>query len=85
MDESFSLFKYKKPGSFYEYFMFGNRGPHTNLIPEKKEIDYFFMIRGSMSEGDKTQVIIDLKSLSIILTILQIDPFQLKSRENLIL
>jgi len=81
----FSLFSFELPDEFMEYFIIANRSEKGLLIPEQKQVDYFFIIRGEI-ENDKVMEMIRLiKESSLVQTAFRIDVNALKSKQNLIL
>lgn len=81
----FSLFSFELPDEFMEYFIIANRSEKGLLIPEQKQVDYFFIIRGEI-ENDKVMEMIKLiKESSLVQTAFRVDVNALKSKQNLIL
>lgn len=81
----FSLFSFELPDEFMEYFIIANRSEKGLLIPEQKQVDYFFIIRGEI-ENDKVMEMIRLiKESSLVQTAFRVDVNALKSKQNLIL
>jgi hypothetical protein len=54
------------------------------LIPEHKQLNYFFVIRGEMDNIDVEETIKRIKEIDIVLTAVNIDVNELKSKKNLI-
>ena len=81
----FSLFSFELPDEFMEYFIIANRSEKGLLIPEQKQVDYFFIIRGEI-ENDKVMDMLRLiKESSLVQTAFRVDVNALKSKQNLIL
>lgn len=81
---SFSFYEFIDEANYLEYFLISNRAKNGFLIPEQKTVDFFFMIRGNISESLTKEVIGKINSLSLVLTSFNIDPNQLKSKQNLL-
>ena len=78
--------------SFYEwfdeelnlsYYLIKNKALQYLLIPEKAQVDYFLIVK------DKGQIDVDdfltkIKEISSVLTVILIDPLELKSRSKLV-
>ncbi len=62
----------------------GNYSKTTYLIPEKKEIDYFYKIDGCNNPLFLKNLVTNLKQISQIITCYLIDPTTLKSKNHLI-
>jgi hypothetical protein len=86
-DESshFSLFSCERPDEFMEYFIIANRSEKGMLIPEQKQIDYFFVIRGEIENDVVMEIIKKIKESNLVQTAFRIDVSSLKSKQNLIL
>ncbi len=54
------------------------------LIPEKKKVDFFIKISGYIKEEDLEQILLNIKNTEKIITSYIIDPYTIKSRDNLI-
>jgi hypothetical protein len=54
------------------------------LIPEHKQMNYLFVIRGEMEDEEVDEMIKQIKELDIVLTAIRIDPKSLRSKQNLI-
>ena len=79
------IFYLELPDEFMEYFIIANRSEKGLLIPEQKQVDYFFIIRGEI-ENDKVMDMIRLiKESSLVQTAFRVDVNALKSKQNLIL
>jgi hypothetical protein len=59
-------------------------GENDLLIPEQKQMNYFFVIRGEMDEGKINEILKQIKSIDVVLTAIRIDAKGLKSKQNLI-
>lgn len=68
-----------------DYFLLSNKASDNYLVPEMKTISYFLQIRGFVSSEDLENYIKKLKDVSHFLLVTNIDPHQLKSKENLII
>jgi hypothetical protein len=81
----FSLFCFELPDEFMEYFVIANRSEQGMLIPEQKQMDYFFIIRGEIENDDVMEMIKKIKEINLVQTAFRIDVASLKSKQNLIL
>lgn len=62
----------------------GSQTENEYLIPEHKQMNYLFVIRGEMEDEEVEALIKQIKEIDIILTAVRIDPKGLKSKQNLI-
>lgn len=67
-----------------EYYFICNKGKTTGLIPEYKQLDYFFIIKNQIGDFESSDFIKKLNSISLILGVYPINASMLKSRENLL-
>lgn len=54
------------------------------LVPEHKQMNYFFVVRGEMDDDEVEEMIQQIREIDIVLTAIRIDPKNLKSKQNLI-
>ena len=80
----FSLFVCDRPDEFMEYLIIANRSEKGLLIPEQKQMDYFFVIKGEIEDEKIEEMISKIKEINFVLTTVRIDPSVLKSKQNLI-
>jgi len=81
---SFSFYEFIDETNYLEYFLISNRAKNGFLVPEQKKVDFFLMVRGNISESLTKEIIGKINSLSLVLTSFNIDPNQLKSKQNLL-
>ena len=81
---SFSFYEYIDESNYLEYFFISNRNKNGFLIPEQNKVDFFILIRGNSSESLTKEIIGKINSLSLVLTSFNIDPNQLRSKQNLL-
>lgn len=62
----------------------GSQTENEYLIPEHKQLNYLFVIRGEMEDEEVDALVKKLKEIDIILTAVRIDVKNLKSKQNLI-
>ncbi|PJB14375.1 MAG: hypothetical protein CO118_08875 [Flavobacteriales bacterium CG_4_9_14_3_um_filter_32_8] len=82
---SYSFYEYGDEEYYLDYYLIANRGNHAYLIPEQKKVDFFLMIKGNLSEQNLKKLLININSLSLVLTSFTINPNELKSKQNLII
>lgn len=79
-----------KSGSVKETDLFGSQiKAHSHnenefLIPEHKQLNYFFVVKGEVEETTVQTMVKQLKEIDIVLTAVPIDVTQLKSKHNLV-
>lgn len=62
----------------------GHQGDNDLLIPEQKQMNYFFVVRGEIEDDEVDRLIKEIKEIDIVLTAIRIDVKSLKSKQNLI-
>lgn len=80
----FSLYKSEDKENYTTFHLLSNRCSLGYLIPELKQIDYFIQYWGPMSTTELEQFKNELRKAPSVLAIVDIDPMQLKSRNNLL-
>ncbi|MCW3083217.1 MAG: hypothetical protein JWP12_583 [Bacteroidetes bacterium] len=54
------------------------------LIPEHKQMNYFFVIRGELEDEEVEELMKQIREIDMVLTTIRIDAKSLKSKQNLI-
>ena len=73
-----------------ENTLFGKKGKESHstengiLIPEHKQMNYFFVIRGETPDGAVEAIFKKIKEIDLVLTAVLIDVSELKSKKNLV-
>jgi hypothetical protein len=80
----FSFFKFENDEQDL-FYVFENKGKHSLLIPEQKQIDYFLMVKESFQRKNITELVNIIKQIQIVLGAYPIDPRTLKSRDYFLL
>ena len=70
--------------NYYTYHLFSNRSSRGLLIPEQKQIDFFIMVVGEIPAHEKKELLLALKDIPIVMGTYELQPKELKSKENLI-
>ena len=81
---SFSFYEFIDDANYIEYYLISNRGNSGYLVPEQKTMDFFLMIKGNISNNHTKDCIAKINSLSLVLTSFNVNPNQLKSKQNLL-
>jgi len=81
---SHSMFMFDNEDQYKQYYLISNKGPKGLLIPEQKHSDFFLLIKGTLLNDDKASILKKIKDTPGVLTIFDIDPNKLKSKENLL-
>lgn len=80
----FSFFKFENEEQDL-FYVFENKGKHSILIPEQKQIDFFLMIKESFQRQNITELVNAIKQIPVVLGAYSIDPRTLKSRDYFLL
>lgn len=67
-----------------QYCIIGNRSENGILIPERKQIDYFLVIKPGATPIEINNISAELKKSHLIQAVFNIDPNELRSRGNLL-
>ncbi len=81
---SFSFYEFIDEDNHLEYYLISNLGNNGYLIAEQKKVDFFLLLKGSTSTNQIQDIICKINSLSLVLTSFNINPNQLKSKQNLL-
>jgi hypothetical protein len=81
---SFSLYKFDDAESYTTFHLLSNRCETGYLIPELKQIDFFIQYWGPMGKSELSSFKDELREIPSVLASIQIDPMELKSRNNLL-
>ncbi|TKC05063.1 IPExxxVDY family protein [Pedobacter frigoris] len=68
-----------------EYYILSNRNAEGFLIPEMNKVDFFMIIHQYIDKEDLNFILTGLNKLSDIQVAAQIDPYKLKSNQNLVM
>lgn len=78
-----SLYEFKNPETFVEYYLIKNKSEGKFLVPEKQEIDYFLFLKENHLD-ETTELMRKLKTVSSVLAVFAFDPEEIHSTENLV-
>lgn len=81
---SYPFFEYDDTEHYRKYFLISNKCTRGMLLPEQKQVDFLLMIKGTLQSPEKLSMIKMIKDTQLVLTAFEINPEQLKSRENLL-
>lgn len=82
----FQIYEYEEPLRFTTHYLYSNHYKGEFLVPELKHIDFLWLVKGKYySEDDIKWFMEGVRKISIIQLVTMINPYELKSRENLIL
>ncbi len=80
----FSFYEFIDEENYSEYFLISNRSAKGFLLPEQKNTDFLFMIKGTPYDSLVTELLEKISSSEIVLTSYKIDVDSLKSKQNLL-
>ncbi len=83
-DIFYSKYHYRDEVSRTDYYLIANKSAGECLIPDRNQVDYFFMINGNQNVIDNSNILQKIKTVSLVQTAFEIDIRQLKSKQNLI-
>lgn len=82
---SHSIFSCHIEENFCTYYLIGNKGTGGLLIPESKHTDYFLMIKGPVQDDALEELTGQIRSISRVLTVFNVNVNELKSKYNLLI
>jgi hypothetical protein len=80
---SFSFFSYYNEETNIFIYLLGNRSAGGMLIPEKKQADFFLIIKEATNTY-YNEILKELKKLPNVLAVYSLNPSELKSKNNLL-
>ena len=81
---NFSMFSFVDEMNYKEYFLVRNKCGRKNLIPEQKEMDFFLLIKGTLTKETEKEIIKSLIELPFVLMTMSIPVGALPSKQNLV-
>ncbi len=85
IESHFAFYNYDESEDFRSYHLISNRSKNGYLVPERKEIDYFLELKGEFDSDQIDNIIAKVKGINIVLMSFEIDPQELKSKNNLLI
>ncbi len=80
----FSFYEHEDEENFNIQYIISNTGTSGNLLPEYRNLDYFWMIKGNFTKQNMHDLLDKLAKVESIIACLEIDVSGLKSKQNLI-
>lgn len=81
---SFSFYRYENEDTRVLYTLVSNRSMSSLLIKEEQSVDFFLIIGGMFDEVDLVDLLNNIRGDKTVMTAFEIDPNQLKSKQNLL-
>ncbi|MBL1232691.1 MAG: IPExxxVDY family protein [Vicingaceae bacterium] len=81
---NFPFFEYIDEDNNIEYFVIANKSSEGYLVSEIQSIDYFLVLKGSVSEKLVENLVKKVKEIDVVIIAHRIDVKQLKSKQNLL-
>ena len=81
---NFSFYEFIDEENYAEYFLIANRSSKGFLIPEQKNTDFLFMIKGAAYDSLIEEISEKISTSEIVLTSYLINVDSLKSKQNLL-
>ena len=84
-EESYhSCYKFSIVNSETDLYLLTNKSGNSFILPEIKETDFIIVSTESLSDEDQRDFIQLLNKIEVVITAYSIDPYSLKSKENLL-
>lgn len=80
----FSFYAWDNEAQRLKFIVVANRGEEGYLVNEQKQADYFLVIEGYYDQLNRAQLLEKLRASPFVLTAFELDPNELKSRQNLL-
>jgi hypothetical protein len=82
--QDFSFFFCRDDNGFNAYYLLGNRGPESILVPEMKQTDYLLLVEGPFNKGQKDRMLKNIKGIGQVLTAYEVNLGQVKNFDVLL-
>lgn len=84
-EESYhSCYKFSMINSETDLYLLTNKSGNSFILPEIKETDFIIVSTESLSDEDQRDFLQLLNKIEVVITAYSIDPYSLKSKENLL-
>ena len=80
----FSFYEYAMEENFNVQYILSNSGSSGMLLPEHRNLDFFWMIKGAFSKLNMRDHLQKISQLDVVITCMEINVGSLKSKQNLI-
>ncbi|MES1223463.1 MAG: IPExxxVDY family protein [Bacteroidota bacterium] len=80
----FSFYEHEDEENFNMQYIIANNGTSGMLLPEHRNLDYFWMIKGNFTKQNMRDLLEKLSKVEAVITCLEMDVATLKSKQNLI-
>ncbi|MDT8413063.1 MAG: IPExxxVDY family protein [Vicingaceae bacterium] len=81
---NFPFFEYIDEDNNIEYFVIANKSSEGYLVSEKQSIDYFLVLKGSVTDKLVENLAKKVKEIDVVIIAHRIDVNELKSKQNLL-
>lgn len=80
----FSFYEYEDEENFNKQYIISNTGTSGNLLPEYRNLDYFWMVKGNFTKQNMRDLLEGLSKIEVVIACLELDVSSLKSKQNLL-
>ena len=81
----FNIYNWNEPMCFLQHYIYQNQYDGEYLLPEFRNLDYLWLMKGDLVEDEKYQWIFNsIKSIAGVQLVIEIAQEQIKSKNNLI-
>ena len=79
-----SFYEQEDEENFNTHYIISNSGTSGALLPEHRNLDYFWMIKGHFTKQNMLELLDRLSKVEAVIACMAIDVGTLKSKQNLI-
>ncbi|MFH0866121.1 MAG: IPExxxVDY family protein [Bacteroidota bacterium] len=80
--QEYSLYYYNEPQTFKTYYFIANQGEKGMIFPEHRQTNFFLLIKGNVSQEMKNDIVKQIYTIGIILTVHSIPLSSVKNIDN---
>ncbi len=81
----FPIYQYDLPNSFYKYYLYKLKDGPVSLLPEKKQMDYLWLIKTAIPEDDILEIFNELGNIPDVQLSRILDWKKLEHPDNLLI
>ena len=80
----YSLYFYRDEDCYNAYYLLGNRGEDTTLLPELKQTDFLLLVEGPFKKNQKESLLANIKGIQSVLAVFEIRFATIRNYESIL-
>jgi hypothetical protein len=83
-DKCYSLYRYHRKEDHITFYLISNTNEIRKLIPSKKEVDYFLLIKDAVGNGIAGEMVGQIRKIKNVMAVFKIDMTSVKDMDLLL-